>query len=76
VLTGLIGARVPIAGRAFLSALASLDLDLAPASFVARVGDKTEPILPLPRFRAGFTLALSFSAAGSRRFGPAAEVGP
>ena len=76
VLTGLIGARVPIAGRAFLSALASLDLDLVPTSFVARVGDKTEPILPLPRFRAGFTLALSFSAVGTRRFAPAVEIAP
>jgi hypothetical protein len=74
VLTGLIGARVPIAGRAFLSALASLDLDLVPTSFVARVGDTNESILQLPRFRAGFTLALSFSSVGSRRFVPAAEV--
>ena len=74
VLTGIIGARVPIAGRAFLSALASLDLDLVPTSFVARVGDTSEPILRLPRFRAGFTLALSFSAVGSRRFVPAAEL--
>jgi hypothetical protein len=74
VLTGMIGARVPIAGRAFLSALASLDLDLVPTSFVARVGDTNESILHLPRFRGGFTLALSFSALGSRRFLPAAEV--
>jgi hypothetical protein len=74
VLTGLIGARVPIAGRAFLSALASLDLDLVPTSFVARVGDANEPVLPLPRFRGGFTLALSFSAVGARRFAPAPEV--
>ncbi len=76
VLTGIIGARVPIAGRAFLSAQASLDLDLVPTSFVARVGDTSEAILQLPRFRAGFTLALSFSAVGSRRFVPAAEVAP
>jgi hypothetical protein len=72
VLTGLLGARVPIAGRVFLSALASLDLDLRPTSFVARVGAMNDTVLQLPRWRAGFTLALSFSAAGSRRFEAAA----
>lgn len=74
VLTALIGARVPIAGRAFLSALASLDLDLVPTSFVARVGRVNQPIMELPRLRGGFTLALSFSAVGSRRFEPTKEV--
>lgn len=72
VLTGLVGARVPVAGRVFLSALASLDLDLRPTSFVARVGPMNETVLQLPRWRAGFTLALSFSAAGARRFENAA----
>lgn len=71
VLTGVLGARVPISGRAFLSALASLDYDAAPASFVVREGSSTRPILQLPRLRAGFTLALSFTAAGSKRFSKA-----
>jgi hypothetical protein len=52
----------------FLSALASLDLDLAPTSFVARRGSVSEPLLQLPRLRAGFTVALSFTAAGANRF--------
>lgn len=72
VLTGLIGARVPIAGRVFLSALASLDLDLAPTVFVAREGRDSHALLALPRLRGGFTLALSFTAAGARRFSPSA----
>jgi hypothetical protein len=53
-----------------LSALASLDLDLAPTSFVASRGGVTEPLLQLPRLRAAFTLALSFTATGTRRFTP------
>jgi hypothetical protein len=68
VLTGLVGARVPIAGRMFLAAQASLDLDLAPTAFVAREGETTHSILQLPRLRAGLSLALSFTVAGSRRF--------
>lgn len=68
ILTGSIGARVPISGRVFLSGMASLDLDLAPTTFVARVGPRTMPVLQLPRVRGGFTLALSFTAAGERRF--------
>jgi hypothetical protein len=48
--------------------MASLDLDLAPTTFVATIGPSTQPILRLPRVRAGFTLALSFTAAGERRF--------
>ncbi|HYJ11715.1 MAG TPA: hypothetical protein VEX18_21980 [Polyangiaceae bacterium] len=70
VVTGLVGARFPIAGPAFLSALASLDLDLAPTSFVARRGGVAEPLLQLPRLRAAFTLAVSFTATGARRFMP------
>jgi hypothetical protein len=70
VITGLVGARFPVAGPAFLSALASLDLDLAPTSFVARRGGVSEPLLQLPRLRAAFTLALSFTATGGRRFIP------
>jgi hypothetical protein len=68
VLTGLLGARVPISGRAFLAALASLDLDLAPTSFVVHEGAVSRPLLQLPRLRGGFTLALSFTAVGERRF--------
>ncbi|HKY38051.1 MAG TPA: hypothetical protein VJN18_19045 [Polyangiaceae bacterium] len=68
VVTGLLGARVPVSNRIFLSALASLDLDLAPTSFVARRGSVNEPLLQLPRLRGGFTLALSFTAAGAHRF--------
>lgn len=68
VITALAGARVPIAGRAFLSALASLDVDLRPTSFVARVGPTSQIVMSLPRLRGGFTLALSFSALGSHRF--------
>jgi hypothetical protein len=71
VMTGLVGARVPISKRAFLAAMASLDLDLAPTSFVAREGMEVRPILQLPRVRGGFTLALSFTAAGERRFSKA-----
>jgi hypothetical protein len=70
VLGGLVGARVPLSSRAFLSALASLDYDVAPTTFVAREGMQTRVLLQLPRFRAGFTLALSFTAAGERRFAP------
>lgn len=72
VVTGLLGARLPLSSRTFLSATASLDLDLAPASFVARRDDTSEVVLGLPRWRAGFTLALSFTAAGVRRFAPGA----
>jgi hypothetical protein len=68
VLTSTVGARVPIAGRVFLSALASLDVDLRPTTFVARVGPMNQTVMSLPRLRGGFTLALSFSALGSRRF--------
>lgn len=68
IMTGLVGARVPISGRVFLAAMASLDLDLAPTTFVANVGPSSQPILRLPRLRGGFTLALSFTAAGERRF--------
>ena len=68
VVSGVVGARLPIAGPAFLSALASVDLDLAPTSFIARRGGVSEPLLQLPRLRAGFSLALSFTAAGARRF--------
>lgn len=68
IVGGVLGARLPISSRLFLSALASLDLDLAPASFVARYADTSEVVLGLPRWRAGFTLALGFTAAGSRRF--------
>ena len=68
ILTGLVGARVPLSGRVFLAGMASLDLDLAPTSFVARVGSRSLPVLQLPRLRGGFTLALSFTAAGERRF--------
>lgn len=71
VLTALVGARVPISGRAFLAALASLDFDAAPTSFVVHEGPATNPILRLPRLRGGFTLALSFTAAGARRFAKA-----
>ena len=68
IMTGLIGARVPISGRLFLAAMASLDLDLARTSFVAHQGPSTHTILALPRLRGGFTLALSFTAAGEGRF--------
>lgn len=68
ILTGMVGARLPISSRVFLAAMASLDLDLAPTSFVARVGAMSESLLQLPRWRGGFTLALSFTAAGERRF--------
>lgn len=68
VVTTLLGARVPISGRAFLSALASLDYDAAPTTFLVREGGVSRPLLQLPRLRAGFTLALSFTAAGSKRF--------
>ena len=71
ILTGLVGARVPISGRVFLAGMASLDLDLAPTSFVARAGSRNLPVLELPRLRGGFTLALSFTAAGERRFSKA-----
>lgn len=71
ILTGVVGARVPISGRVFLAAMASLDLDLAPTTFVASVGSSSQPILQLPRVRGGFTLALSFTAAGERRFSQA-----
>lgn len=71
VLTGLLGARLPVSDRVFLSALASLDYDVAPTSFIAREGALSRPLLQLPRLRAGFTLALSFTATGQRRFGPA-----
>jgi hypothetical protein len=71
VLTGLVGARVPVSGRLFLAAMASLDLDLAPTSFVAHEGGVSRPILQLPRLRGGFSLALSFTAAGERRFSKA-----
>lgn len=74
VLTALLGARVPVADRVFLSALASLDLDLMPTAFVARVGEENQPLMQLPRLRAGFTLALSFSAVGSRRFASTTRV--
>jgi hypothetical protein len=70
IVTGLLGARLPLSSRMFLSAFGSLDLDLAPASFVARRDDSSEVVLALPRWRAGFTLALSFTAAGARRFAP------
>jgi hypothetical protein len=68
IMTGVIGARVPISGRVFLAAMASLDLDLAPTTFVASRGPSSQTILRLPRLRGGFTLALSFTAAGERRF--------
>lgn len=74
VVTGLVGARVPVSGRVFLSALASLDIDLAPTTFVARSGDARQSLLALPRLRAGFTLAFSFSVAGAGRFPPLAEI--
>ncbi len=70
MLSGLVGARVPISGRVSLAAMASLDLDLAPTTFVARIGPNTSPVLQLPRLRGGFTLALSFTA-GERRFAKA-----
>ncbi len=68
IITGMVGARVPISGRLSLAAMMSLDLDLAPTSFVAHEGMTTHPILQLPRLRGGFTLALAFTAAGQRRF--------
>lgn len=71
IMTGVVGARVPISGRVFLAAMASLDLDLAPTTFVASVGPGSEPILRLPRVRGGLTLALSFTAVGERRFSQA-----
>ncbi len=74
MLVGLLGARLPIAGSVFLSALASLDLDLAPAVFVARRGNESRPLLALPRLRGGFSLALSFTAAGPRRLSPPAAA--
>jgi len=74
VLSALLGARVPISGRAFLSALGTLDYDLQPTTFVARDGPVSRPVLALPRLRAGVTIALSFTAAGPRRFpSPGAE---
>ena len=71
VVTALLGARVPISGRVFIAALASLDLDVAPTSFVAHEGAMTRSLLQLPRWRGGFTLALGFTAAGERRFSKA-----
>jgi len=68
IMTALIGARVPVSSRVFLAAQASLDLDLAPTRFVVQQGTMARPILELPRVRGGFTLALSFTAAGERRF--------
>ena len=73
VLTALLGIRMPISGRAFLAALATLDFDVAPTSFVAQRGLTSEPLLTLPRLRGGFTLALDFTVAGERRFSKAAR---
>lgn len=73
VLASAFGARFLVAGRAFLSALASLDVDLAPTAFVAREGSTSRSLLELPRLRAGFSLVLSFTAAGARRFSPERE---
>ncbi len=72
ILTAFLGVRMPISGRAFLAALASLDYDLAPTSFVAHRGPMSEELLALPRWRGGFTLALDFTLAGERRFSKAA----
>lgn len=72
ILTALLGVRMPISGRAFLAALASLDLDLAPTSFVVRRGPMSQDLLALPRWRGGFTLAFAFTLAGERRFSKAA----
>jgi hypothetical protein len=63
-----LGAKLLIAGRAHLAALASLDIDLAPTSFVAREGDERRSIWTLPRVRGGLTLALSFTLAGASLF--------
>jgi hypothetical protein len=68
VMTTQLGARVKLSGRAFLAAMAALDLDLAPTVFVAHTGPTSMPLLALPRLRGGFTLALSLTAAGERRF--------
>ena len=71
ILSGLVGARMAISGRAFLAFMASLDLDLAPTSFIAREGPRNLLLLQLPRLRGGFTVGLSFTAAGERRFSKA-----
>jgi hypothetical protein len=72
ILTAVLGVRMPISGRAFLAALASLDYDAAPTSFVVRRGPASQDLLALPRWRGGFTLALDFTLAGERRFSKAA----
>lgn len=72
ILTAVLGVRMPISGRTFLVALASLDLDLAPASFGVRRGPENQNLLSLPRWRGGFTLGLDFTLAGERRFSKAA----
>lgn len=71
ILSALVGARMAISGPAFLAFMASLDLDLAPTSFIAREGPRNQVLLQLPRLRGSFTLALSFTAAGERRFSKA-----
>ena len=65
ILGALLGARIPLAGRLFLDAAFTLDLDLSPRRFVIEHGDRRTTLLELGRFRPALMLGASYSLAGS-----------
>jgi hypothetical protein len=73
ILASQLGLRFPIGGAWFVSVLGTLDVDLEPTRFVIGRGAATEPLLALPRLRAGMLLIASLSPTSVRRFQARAE---
>lgn len=67
VLSGLGGARVHVAGPAYLTALGTLDVDVAPSRFVIAADGVPATVHEVPWLRPSFWIAASFSF-GAPRF--------
>lgn len=68
LISGLVGLRIKLSDRAFLSALGGVDLSLAPADFQARVGDETQSLLEMPPLRPVVLLGAAASLDEAPRF--------
>lgn len=74
LISGLVGLRIKLGDRTFLSALGGVDLSLAPKTFQAKVGDETQDLLEMPPLRPVFLLGAAASLDEAPRFGTATET--
>jgi hypothetical protein len=69
IVSAALGARIELGGHALLMAAASLDLDLAPHTFVIAVGDERHTLLAPDRLRPSLVVAIAYTSGTEDRSG-------